>query len=246
MVASGRRELLLLLGVPEYVHEGALVAGELGATAVLKRGVIVLVEAVLGLVAGRRGGIESRYAETVVGFGEGVKGLCIHLGGGRLLARHVHRGEVLAGPGQLLLFIEVLHEQVVLGPHGVTRGRLLSTKSEPWGLLVIGGAWLALLLLLEDLVHVELLHRVARDSEAVLLGLGEAVSLVVDVTRPVDFLGAPIARPIEAFLAGVESLSSVGALLLAELAFQLVAKSLGVALGHDKALTLAEGELLLA
>jgi hypothetical protein len=101
---------LLLLGVPQNVHEGALVSRELGGPNVLKRRVEVLVEISPRLVSSRCRGIKCRYSETVVSLGESILRLLVHFRGSGLLSGQINRFVVVSGARELLLLTEVIDE----------------------------------------------------------------------------------------------------------------------------------------
>ena len=246
MVGGGRGKFLLFLGVPERVHEGALVTRELGGAVVLMLRVEVFVKIALGLVGGGRRGIKSSNTEAIVGLAERILRLLVLQGRNWLLAGHIHRVVVEAGAGELLLLVQVIDEQVVLGANRVTGRRSFSFSAEERRLFVVGGTGFAILAGVENLVDVELFHLVAGDAEGVLLGLGEGVSIFVILSGAVDLDGAVVAGGNETLGARVEALASVGSLLDAKVGFQLVAERFRVGLGALETGALLEGKLLFA
>ena len=107
-------------------------------------------------------------------------------------------------------------EEVVLGAHRVAGGGALGKIAKAGSLLVIGGAGLSILLGVQDLVDIELLHGVARDAETVLLRFREGVAVVVGQARPINLNRGVVAGRDETFRARVESFTSVGSALDAE------------------------------
>lgn len=153
--------------------------------------------------------------------------------------------EVVAGAGQLLRLIEMLHEGVILGSHRV-EGAIVLLQTEAGLHSVAIWAWLSVnLACVQNLVDVQLLHLGARHTERVLHRLSEVAAVSIDRGGAVQSVRAVFAGVLHSLLARAETFAGAGGVEMAELTGNLVAESVGVGVVSGEARRLAEGELLL-
>ena len=87
---------------------------------------------------------------------------------------------VVAGAGEFRLLFEMFYKKIVFGAHRVTCTSLFAGGSKAGLFFVTGGSGLVKTFSIKNFIYVDLLHRTTAHTEAVLLGLGERATLVVD------------------------------------------------------------------
>lgn len=117
MVLAGGGQHLFLLGVPVDVHERARVLPKLGRSRESKLRLNVLIEVRLRRVVRASRVLESRNFETVTSLRKSVLWLIRQLRVDLSFTSQVYRVKVVARPGELLLSVQVMDEQVVLRAH---------------------------------------------------------------------------------------------------------------------------------
>lgn len=135
--------------------------------------------------------VEPCHSETVVCLRERVLRLVHQLGVELRVASQIHRADVVAGPGQFLLFFKVQGKHIILWSERVSAACLFAGAAEAFLHGVPVGAWgRCVPTLLEDLLNVDLLHVVATHTEGVANFLAEGVSVAVVLSWTVDTFAA--------------------------------------------------------
>ena len=166
-----------------------------------------------------------------------------HVGYSKACADKVTLG-VLSGAGQQLLLLELLLEVIEALAHGIALGASVVPKRVL--LAVTVGARQVLVLLLEDLVHVDLLHRLARHAERVGEGShfgAQGQDGLWAVDSPLVALRLALILVTKPALASAEPVSA--RLLEGKAVLGLVAKGVRRLLGSGEPVGLRKGELLL-
>ena len=203
---------------------------------------VVHVDLILDAVGrdGRR--LLLRGAETVSRLWERAHN-CRSMVGGRKAFTHHVCSVVRAGTRLSLLTLKLLIEVAEFLSHRIVHGA--SSSSKAVFLAIPVRARKVIVLLLENLVDVQLLHRGARDTEGV--RERSSLRLLVDSWLRVDLSNATLVLLKLLVAKAVLSFSETNtcALLRAEVLFDLVAKGISVWFGRGEARSLTKGKLLL-
>jgi len=87
---------------------------------------------------------------------------------------------VVSGAGEFRLLFEMFYKKIVFGAHRVTCTGLFAGGSKAGLFFVVGGSGLVKTFGIENFIDVDFLHSITAHAKAVLLGLGERATLVVD------------------------------------------------------------------